>query len=125
MNQQELRELDAWIAEHVFGWWRPIPTKDIWKTPANDVVMGAPHYTTDPTPAMQVLEKCAEKCTEKWDQYRPEAQLCIFSPRPEWENEWVVQSDPESTIAAQAQTLPLAVAKFAKLLFSQKEDAQP
>lgn len=62
MNEKELRELDAWIAENIFNIPRdlisingPIPSKA-----GNYMVREIDHYSTDPAAAMEVLKKCYE-----------------------------------------------------------------
>ena len=80
MNDMEMRELDAWIAEYVFGWNRQrfnnghvrhnilVPEKfraDKYRkhgwNKGVELIDNFPHYTTDPAAAMDVLEKCAIK----------------------------------------------------------------
>jgi len=68
--------------------------------------------------AFRTLEKCAIKRTEEWNVYRPDATLVIHAPHAAWDNKWLVMSDPEGTISATAETLPLAICLFAKQLFS-------
>src|SRR5688572_23406410 len=73
-RQQELRALDAWIAEHVMGFVRT----DIKCHPSDNRTIGGvlfsppgcnhdcgqssyvKHYTTDPAAAMEVLRKCID-----------------------------------------------------------------
>jgi hypothetical protein len=89
MTEQELRELDAWIAEHVMGYkWflfhhdesltrQPyflLSQPSTWQVrhggtlveqgpkPTEEKDLGSVYkYTTDPAYAMEVLKKCAEK----------------------------------------------------------------
>lgn len=74
--------------------------------------------STDPAEAMVVLAKCAQKRAEAWDIHRPDATLVIHAPHPVWDNKWVIMSDAEGTIIATGETLPLAICKFAKEIFS-------
>lgn len=114
MKTNKLREIDFWIAENVFSWKRG-------KTYANGngewIVNGGsypnaptydqtPCYTTDPAAAMTVLEKCAEN-TKDLD--------CIYLGKVH--DEWVVGIDSIKKEEV-AETLPLAIAKFARKLFT-------
>src|SRR5512146_2540483 len=68
---QQLRELDAWIAEHVMGWvphWRNtafyVKRKDRNQMLCGNEIkadVGKWHPTINPADAMDVLKKCAEK----------------------------------------------------------------
>lgn len=131
----ENKELDAWIAEHVMGWKfidrRAAGYGDgpvVYETgdPNNPTYQGF-YPSADSDAAMQVLEKCIQKRTESWDVHRPDATLVIHGPHKEWDNNWVIGSDAELTITAQAKTLPLAICLFAKLIFSKdaKTQGQP
>jgi len=90
MTTQELRELDAWIAEHVFG-------------------VSVPHPffkpTEDPRGAMDVLKKCAEK---------HQHDIAIGTAGP---TDWRVWAG-ELNGATYASSLELAICLFAKQLFS-------
>jgi hypothetical protein len=138
MNEKELRDLDARIAENVFGMrFEAIPKRanekqfhgcfvnhyskamgkavkypqgicigsfESVRLPEKAIAQYAPHYTTDRAAAMEVLERCAQKTgTVVW-----------FDAQ---KGEWVVYN---ATIGMQvaAKTLPLAICKFAQLLFS-------
>lgn len=128
MTNEEMRELDAWIAEHVFGL-ELVQEKDL--TPftglkerqffvfQNGVYQyGSPYYkklgyTTDPADAMLVLEKCAEKCGAMTNPCTIEIQH-----EPDFEEvPWAVSHD-RTLMAGEAKTLPIAIAKFAKALFT-------
>lgn len=82
MKEQELRELDAWIAEHVMGvnlkeasWYCPrcresVEPIKVTHGERHDIRAGGcgefvhcdfPAYTTDPASAMEVLKKCIER----------------------------------------------------------------
>lgn len=73
--------------------------------------------SSKPAYAMDVLEKCAVKRTEEWNEYRPDATLVIHAPRKEWNMKWLVASDAEHTVIAEADTLPLAICLFAQKLY--------
>ena len=77
LNDKELRELDAWIAENVFGWHRqkfdngsfrhnlivPQPfradkyRKHGWHDDLKSIIESFPKYTTDPAAVLGLLEK--------------------------------------------------------------------
>lgn len=118
MNDTELRELDAWIAEHVMGW-TIFKTTDDWhkagsptsrtiqvldQTPHFDI----PKYTTDPAAAMMVLEKCGSENTI----------AIYFGTDGVWHVEHENIYEDRVDFQAKAETLPLAICLFAKQLFS-------
>lgn len=131
MTDKQLRELDAWIAEHVMGWKRVEKFVDLSSShfnvrddgevlaygwPENLGITFAP--TTDPAAAMAVLEKCAEK-----------AYACIQKTRPgdstldRVHGHYNVRKLDrtgmwEPGIIANAKTLPLAICLFAKKVFA-------
>lgn len=139
MSDTELRELDAWIAEHVMGWTVKSRTsphsgssrEHFWFEPGNDIepkyrgltytmspsgnVGGercAPeiaHYTTDPAAAMWVLEKCCDDA--------PNAVEIIHEFNP-WEVRTRKSNKPGDFLEVHAETLPLAICLFARKLFS-------
>lgn len=120
VTEKELRELDAWIAEHVMGlklchripailqpdeYVLSIPSKIVRaKFSSNETKNFEP--TTNPADAMAVLMKCAEKT---------ESSNCIHVGL--LEKEWIV-GHTFSNIGVEAQTLELAICLFAKKLFS-------
>lgn len=123
MSAEEKRELDAWIAEHVMGHRRRNRNgRDEMEFPLDDGTtkwIGPslwPNYTTNDADAMAVLKVCAKKRTAHWDKYCPDVTLSISSPRPEWDNKWIIMSDAEGTITAEADTLPEAICLFSKKL---------
>jgi len=75
MNEKELRELDAWIAEHVMAYSfetfpnGALPNKKHWYTvspcpnnPSSSFFIGScPPFTTDPAAAMRVMDACYKK----------------------------------------------------------------
>ena len=131
MTTQEMRELDAWIAEHVMGGniephWK---CRDCGETVQNDRVtfgeyhdgcngqcdfIESAHYTTDPAAALEVLQKCAEKLRDL------EIAVEIYAPTRS-EPSWFVL-DSEGSISGIAPTLPLAICLFACEIF--KEDGK-
>ena len=139
MNDTELKELDQWIAKHVMGeklmfgvkkrgmWYRPDAhgytdrQSEAWRltfdeAKKHEYLRGSadervtvceiltPRYSTEPAAAMQVLEKCGEKLGG--------AIVAIQRMDAPYEPGWVVNG-------SYAPTLPLAIALFAKQLFSQ------
>ncbi len=116
MSEQEMRELDAWIGEHLFGGTltrTPHLATDIYmQTAQNEALMMSPfplpRYTSDAHAAMMVLEKCADKCSciEIWNQDTEgnSGYSVIASRNPEMQQ-------------GTAETLPLAICLFAKKLF--------
>lgn len=110
MSDQDKRELDAWIAEHVMGWKRgpqwgngngewlngeiPVCT---WHT--------APQFCTNPVAAMALLEKCAKKAVS-------------ISIVPQSNGGWIIYAHGIDTNMVEADDLPLAICLFAKKLYS-------
>lgn len=142
MNEKELRELDAWIAEHVMGWKRigrssgkyracfrtqsggefytgreRMPIAYECDHPENE--MFAP--SKDPAAAMQVLEKCAEKMTNGIVAIAsPMGNQSVASTIPKTTQGWVVgMIGRPSNFDVEAETLTLAICRFAKKLFTQ------
>lgn len=125
-DEQKLRELDAWIAEHVMGWHgincggiEPLGFPESVQSRApmyNEIVL---RYTTDPAAAMEVLEKCQSRmdcedialgeCCGSWSAYS------IFR-----ENKGVIGRIHVFVLPPEKLTLPLAIALFAKQLFSKE-----
>ena len=119
MSDKELRELNAWIAERMMEVkcaheWQRISKRKCkclkcgyiqWNGSANSCA----DYTIDPAAAMQVLEKCAEKCTVQI------TKEC--GPYP------IINSLVSgSGLGEEAPTLPLAICLFAKQLFSNENN---
>jgi hypothetical protein len=125
MSDTELRELDAWIAEHVMFYKRTEQPDS--HTDAGDplfwdsgkaVVISRPYFsalhkkyahswskfgpTTDRAAAMAVLEKCVE--------------IGLLSISMQGGSPRVWRTDGELKIT-NAETLPLAICKFAKEIF--------
>ena len=118
MNESELRELDAWTAEHVMGWKHVTKLADF-KTDTfigshNGIIVGSKDHnratnwrpTSDSGNAMDVLKKCAENKMVGISIDSLGGQIEVWS---------IVY--PE--FRAQSETLELAIAQFAKALFSQ------
>lgn len=112
MTDKEMRELDAFIAEHVMGKTAiscndPRPTKgtedDYFVREWVDISRSLPFYTTDPSSAMEVLEKILPT-------YNGSVSIQATSNGKQYA--------VDSTIA---DTLPLAICLFAKQLFHAQE----
>ena len=141
MTDKELRELDAWIAEHVMhiplfkekeggnNYWfcptcqKPIPSEHVTFTEHHDERYGgcgvSVHEntyeyspTTDPAAAMMVLEKCCQKETDGMD------GIEIDYSKDHPLGEWQIGSVLNSNLHIESETLPLAICLFAKKLFS-------
>lgn len=132
MTKKELRELDAWIAEHVMGYlwlWRihyGDPLKAIFKSAesaseyANDWQevtesnnpknrfagwnSNVPFYTTDPAAAMEVLKKCLDFTWIGFGKKLTSENLYSLTDR--------------MIIDSKSETLELAICLFAKKLFT-------
>jgi len=70
--------------------------------------------TTDPAAAMEVMKKCAEKCTVTAECDASKAQWLVAKLEDEWRGYGVVEANCKV-----APTLELAICLFAKQLFSQ------
>lgn len=115
MSEQtrELRELDAWIAEHVMGMkviskYDPRPTvgteDDYFVREWIDVSHSLPHYTTSDADALAVLRKCLEKSAFGLA-IQDTTKGYSISFKIDWSHE------------AHAETLPLAICLFARKIF--------
>lgn len=99
MKEQEMRELNAWIAFNV----TKTTTCLVKPTTSNDWLVA--RYTTNPAAAMMVLEKCAE--------------IAEIRLKKRNGGDWIVAKYEDiSQLWATAPTLPLAICLFAKQLFS-------
>lgn len=126
MSAEERRELVVFITERVMGLTRRPETAQRALLPGeydivfeNRILLHTSRVfdpITNDADAMAVLKVCAEKRTREWDQYRPDATLVISSPRPEWNNKWIIMSDAEGTITAASDTFPEAIGLFARKL---------
>jgi len=138
MTEKEMRELNCWIAEHVFGgvWYRFKDLEYLKRSDPDDgafIVIGIdlkhfksnkdycpdtgelphkgfswiPKYTTDPAAAMMVWGECLKKCDveiTQWQDATGRFHIATF----------------HRTIWVDAETLPLAIANFAKKMFEPK-----
>ncbi len=123
-TEQELSELNAWIAEHVMGW-AECKVYELGSTcgiESHFVIMGGivhrwapvdwPAFepTTDPAASMLVLEKCLSKLGN--DQ---SISLCLID---KGHNIMAVDNSFKIFAEADGSNLPLAICLFAKHLFS-------
>lgn len=117
-NETELRELDRFIAEHIFGC-QPVKLADgdyecrcYHKPHAECGCDGLDglirHYTTDAAAAMAVLKKCCEKVG-------PRNEVSIYEREDDF---WVVSG---GGIHFSQSSLTHAICSFAKLLFQPPE----
>lgn len=112
-NEKSLRELEIWIAEKVFGaeiTHTPSLATDAYMQTESDkrLMMSAhrvPHYTTESDAAMAVLAKCCEETM---------MEDCVYVGKTE--QEWIVGHTTRN-FEEVADTLPLAICKFAQTLF--------
>lgn len=123
-NENETRELDAWIAEHVMGWtWEDYDDNNgkyllstdgfnygvqHWNNHPPTYMNFLPRYTSNPGAAMGVLEKCIAKSMPCF-QDSGGGNIRIFAHDGLDGEEFSVE----------AKTLPLAICLFAKELFTQ------
>ncbi len=126
MNDTEKRELDAWIAEHVFGWiasgytgtYDP-PLKD----KATGKSAGIPlmfNPTTDPAAALEVLKMAAAKFPKGIVGIgSPMGKESVASTLPKTSQGWVVGwIGKPCNFDVEADTLELAICLFTKKLFT-------
>jgi hypothetical protein len=130
MTTQELRELDAWIAEHVMGWKKVGLLADFtkgtficntsadclaedWKKDGRTATWKP---TTDSAAAMEVLKMCAEKCCVKM-RHQDLGLWCVWQHQFTGEMEGALDN-PEGN----ATTLELAICLFAKKLFGKDKE---
>lgn len=128
MSDEELMELNVWIAENVFGWMRWTfdngYTSHNYLTAQRErqdkfhrrgwvdgryIIQTFPKSSSESADAMEVLKKCAEKLP---------VSIFVSVADP---GTWVCcYESPEGVgdIDADAPTLELAIARFAKKLFS-------
>ncbi len=124
MNETELRELDAWIAEHVMGLklWVETPLQFNCILSPNQFVLTIPNRivrarigdnptknfepTKDDCAAALVFKKCVAKCP---------IGVEVSTNGTNW---FVDRPDGDAFEACFAETLPLAICMFAKKLFS-------
>ena len=126
MTTEEMRELDAWIAEHVFGYikqnvnypeahWNELSLPDLdgnyisegWVQGWEFRDVNIPFYSTQASAAMGVLKKCAEN-------------LIRGITINQNEGKWIIQAQNNYIGNLEmSETLELAICLFAKQLFSQ------
>ena len=117
----ELREMDAWIAVNLFGGVRhqDEPCREgvdiypfaMWQGGELDCLVSEFRPTTDPTAAMQVLEKCVGE-TSVTIRKQSNGRFCI----------WWTESENMVEQHLFGSTLPMAICQLARELF--KEDAR-
>lgn len=112
MTAQEMRELDAWIAEYVMGFRKcPMPDETGWIDDSKSTNPYFPCFqpTTDPAAAMSVLERCLEKHGYGITiDVHDDAGFSLVGNSP------YVATNPD----VGDETLPLTICLFAKKLFS-------
>ncbi len=121
MTEKQLRELDAWIAEYVFGWSdikmenAPNEVSSL-KPPFGRSPVGysqLPHFSTFRMDAMLVLERCVQEIS--WNRI---VSIGTTSDGDYFINYSDSEPNSEAFCACEAETLPLAICLFAKQLFS-------
>lgn len=109
LTEKELRELDAWIAERVFG--KPqiwdASNQEFFQTENCKTWNPTPFFTTDPAAALKVFEKCLARRFHivVLDQTLSTVKKICLKSGSEFEGE-------------QAETLELAICLFSKKLFT-------
>lgn len=120
MTNEQMRELDAWIAEHVMGWklFRDGRNNIAAEMPTGETCIVTANHpwdesdfspTVDSAPAMEVLKKCVDVlygCNS--------FSLEVFRNGNHWVVRHPIYGSPH------APTLELAICLFAKQLFSPK-----
>lgn len=117
MTKEEMRELDVFIAQKVFG--KEVDFVNQWIInrfkDGGRSVENLPQYTLDKAAAMQVLERCVKECWRK-----NHSDVVILGDKSftvAWRlDDYDYTTEHDST----AETLPLAICLFAKKLFSQQ-----
>lgn len=114
MNEKELRELDAWVAQHVLS---KKVSGDYSEVLLNTMYESGRHpmlgdnllrkYTKDLAAASEVLEACflVESCIEIWNQGETGGEG------------WTLIASRGDMTSASAETFPLAICLFAKKMF--------
>lgn len=126
MTTEELRELDAWIAEHVMGWtllkqWKesdaifytgfPPDKASQYYAKQSQCDPEIPCPTTDPAAAFEVLKRCVERLGHKF--------ISVGFGNGLFHVDNMRSSTPGiDEIAVKAPTLELAICLFSKQLFS-------
>lgn len=104
MSEKEMRELDVWIA-NIMEWKPSVDGGICWDADGKPIA-SVPHYTTDLAAAGEVLEKCARKNINVEIDFS-EGKFCVGFFR-----------SGVCVVGEASETLPLAIAFFAKELFS-------
>lgn len=133
VSENELRELDAWIAEYVLGYvWLPDHGRSgkfyLYDKPTpldlkeskhglspieHGVHHRVPSFTTDAAEALKVLEKCVFAIPTHHEIKIGMARNGSFLVSVQYDD-----FEPNSHKDSNADTLPLAICLFAKQLFS-------
>lgn len=112
IEKEELIDLSYWIAGKLFDKhaFEPHPINnslcEICNKNCHDDIHIWPHYTTDPAAAMIVLEKCLERTKD---------DPCLYIGK--LDSEYLIGSEIIG-VEGCSKTLPLAIALFARELFS-------
>jgi hypothetical protein len=137
LTDKELRELDAWIAENVFG--LPVNWEDgrrengpvyLWfiagKNGESNQCERVKNYTTDPAAAMEVLKKCIGALPLDNESDPEDMSTFSLGLRRGYGGKggfairrfsmWMETYSAEEI--GEGETLELAIAKFARSLFS-------
>lgn len=110
-TEQELRELDGWIEINVFGR-SDVKVEDgtFGRELSWDADKSSPrHFSTGPAPAMQLLKRCIEFAKEKF------GHSVLLTDTM---NGYFIGVNIPSFKYVTADTWELAIAKFAKQIFS-------
>lgn len=103
MTTEEIDDLNRFLAEKVMGW-KILPSGWFDRSYGNIHGLGFWHPDRDPSNAMDVLKKCADKS--------PKVEISSFGTC------WIVGSNQVSE-PSKAQSIEQAICLFAKQLFSQ------
>jgi hypothetical protein len=118
MTDQDLRSLDAWIAEHVCEWTNIWPNNLTGVDPKTQTCKRVPYFSTSPAAFFALLSKLI---ADGW---------CITQRYYPTKKAWAVElihEKREGIPFAQALTLPEALTLAAKAAYSKPEapDVQP
>lgn len=113
-TETELRSLDIFCAETVMGFREHDRAEGVWYGPDNSFF--GFHPTTNAADAMSVLDNCREKVKNQSDsEHRFSVRIDCDFPFRIYRLE---EKFMECRFGVEAETLPLAIAKFARALFS-------
>lgn len=132
-----MRELDAWICEHVFGWHRQkfdnghsksnhlVPNKfraDKYRKhgwhDGMDLMNGFPNYSKEISSSMEVFKVCVDRL-ENERGFTAVEKYSDLEGFQGWKVSALFYVANHGTFRTVQQTLPLAICVFAKQLFSQ------